>query len=129
EDRRQWGNINTDSTSGSLKEIFVGMREQDDRLFGVVYPFIGKTRLVIDEQRNRILPGDVRCCDDDELVPRNVRGKFDPEYLSACDFTSDRCAEDHAGEDQIIDVLGTAGHLVATFFSRNRLPDDGLARH
>ena len=72
EDR--WHGIDLDGgrAAGLLRAPGVRVREQHDRLFGVVDAVVGEARLVVDDERDAVDAGNVGGRDDDELVPGNV---------------------------------------------------------
>ena len=50
----------------------IGVREQHDRLFGMIDDVVGEIGLVVEDQRDAFVPGNVGGGDDDELVPGDV---------------------------------------------------------
>src|SRR5438093_12562615 len=90
---------------------------------------IGEARLVVENQRDGILSRNVWRRDDDELVPRNAGNVFDPDDFAARNFTPHRNTVDHSGKGEIIDIPGTAGNLVETFFSGDRPANDLFPKH
>ena len=95
----------------------------------MIYALVREARLIVDDQRDRILPWNVRCRDNDEFAPGNVRSEFHADDLSAWNFTPHRDTVDQPGKREVVNILGTAGYLVSAFFSRNRLSDDPSAKH
>ena len=52
-----------------LERLPVGMREQHNRLLGVVDVCMGEVRLVVEDQRDDVAAGDVGRGDDREFIP------------------------------------------------------------
>ncbi len=74
------------------------MREQDDRLFGVVDDAVGEVGLVVEDERDAVGAGDVFRGDDDELVPRDAFVEDDVADAPARRGAADGRAVEHAGE-------------------------------
>ena len=75
EDRRQ--RLDADRARAAAPPRAAGDRvgEQDDRLFGMVDDVVGEVGLVVDDQRDPVVAGDVGGRDDGELVPGDRRDR------------------------------------------------------
>src|SRR5215213_1090980 len=101
-----------------LQQVFIAVREQHDRLFGMVYKIRGEIGLVIQDEGNIIMAGNVFGSDDGELVPRNVAFEGDACNSASRRRATHRGAVKHIGEREIIDVQRLAGDFLAAFFTR-----------
>jgi len=98
--------------------------EQDYRLFRMVDDSVCQIGLVIQNQRDVVLAGDVLRGDDREFIPRDFAFKDNPKDAAARARTPERSAIQHAGKGEVVDVAGLPGNLVAPFFSGHRPTDD-----
>ena len=55
------------------QRVLVRMRQQQNRLLGMIHRSIGQTRLIVFNQRDVVLAGNVLRRDDDKLVPVDSR--------------------------------------------------------
>ncbi len=80
-------------------------------------------RLIIDDERDNILARNVVRRYNREFVPRQSRRKVNGPDPAARYWTAHRHTMQHAGELEIVNVLGVAGDFVAALFARNGLAD------
>ena len=107
----------------------IRMSQQQNRFFGMVHDFIRQTGLIVSDQRDAILSGNIFRGNDHEFIPGDAGAECDFPDPAARNPAANGCAEEHVGQDHIVDVLRPAGHLVASLFTRNRIADDGIAVH
>ena len=60
-----------------LEHVAIRVRQQHDRLFGVVDAIGRQARLIVDDEGDAIDAGNVSGRDDDEVGPGNVRPELD----------------------------------------------------
>src|SRR6185503_9360576 len=90
------------------------------RLLGVVDDVAGQRRLVVEDEVDDVLPGDVLRRDDDDLVPGHARPEAHGAHAAARHLRAHRDAVPHALELDVVDVARLAGQLGARFFSGYR---------
>src|SRR6266700_2016245 len=90
----------------------------------VVFNRVG---LVVYDQSDNILAGDVLCGDNGEFVPRNFRCEADVADLAARAGCADGCAMEHAGQDLIVDIDRLPGDFIAALFARHWRADNVLS--
>src|SRR5215469_17131082 len=100
------------------------MRQQENRLFGMIHGSIGQAWLILDNQRNAVLSRNILGGHDHKLFPRNTCPKRDLFDLASRNSAPNGRPEQHVGYRYIIDILRAASDLVATFLTRNRPPHD-----
>ena len=71
-DRRQFFVFDAHIAPRFFEPVLVLMSEQNDWLFGMIHKVVGKIRLVVEDQRNIVLAGNVFRGNDRELIPRNL---------------------------------------------------------
>ena len=73
-----------------FEQIFIGMREQDDGFFGMIYNAVGEAGLIFDDQRDAILVGDIFGGDDGEFIPRDAVAEMDAADSAARGWCCER---------------------------------------
>jgi hypothetical protein len=81
---------------GFWEEMAVGMREQENRLFGMIDDSIREAGLIVFDERDAILAGDVRGRDDYEFVPIDSRPEGELFDFAAWNAAADGGAVEHA---------------------------------
>src|ERR1700722_2465243 len=99
------------------------MREQHDRFFGMVDYFRGKAGLVMFDQCDFVLAGDVGGGDDREFAPRNAIAEVDAADASSRDTAAHGHTVQHVREGEVVHIAGAAGYLFPTLFA-----DDGMSK-
>src|SRR6267143_6503327 len=85
--RRQWLVFDGDGFDGLAKLVTVGVGQKQDGFFRVVHDFRGETGLVVEDQGDAILSGNISCGYDYKFVPENGRVVVD-----LLDFAARDCA-------------------------------------
>ena len=88
------------------------MRDQHDRLGEVSDDALGQARLIVGNQRHDVAARDVTMIDDGE--PDCVEEEVDRPDPATGDRRADGPAVDHAGEDEVVDVLCRPSDLIGT---------------
>ena len=70
EHRRLGLDIDSHVTAGLLEQLPVSVREEHHRLFEVIDAIPGEIRLVVEDQRDRVTPRNIRRSDDRRVPPR-----------------------------------------------------------
>ena len=96
-----------------FEQIFIGMREQDDGFLGMIYNAVGEAGLIVDDQRDAILVGNVFRGDDGEFIPRDAIAEMDAANPAARDRAANCRAVQHVRERDVVDVARAARHLLA----------------
>ncbi len=99
----------------------VGVGEEEDGFVGVVDVGDGEAGVVFGEVDDGVFAGDVGGGDDGELVPGDGGVEGDGGDAAAGDGAADGGSEPHAGEGDVVDVLGAAEDFGSAFFARGRL--------
>ena len=128
EDRGQRFDIDGDSAARFFQEIAIGVRQQQDRLFGVLEKLLDQVGLIIDNQSDDVLAGDVLRGDDGELVPRDFRREGDVADAAARAGSANGRSVEHAGQDSVVDVDRFPGDFVPALFARDG-GADGVLSH
>src|SRR5258708_16406480 len=105
------------------------MSQQQDGFLGMVDEFIRQAWLIVSDQRDTILPRNIFRRNDHEFIPGNSRTEGDLSDPEEGNLAAKRRSEKHIWQNHIVDVLGSAGYLVAPLLARNRLADDAIAVH
>ena len=96
----------------------IRVRDEHDRLFGVIDDVGGEIRLIVDDELDAVLARDVGRGDDDELVPGDGGIERDADVMRP---RGDRAAHgdavQHPCRRQIVDVERLAGDLGAAFLA------------
>ena len=124
EDRRQRLVFDANGAARLLKQVRIGMSEQDDRLFWMIHGFGGEEGLVALEQRHVVGAWNIRSGDDREFAPGDPGTEFDFANASARDFAADGDAVERAREIEIVHIARAARHFVAAFFPRHRMTQE-----
>jgi hypothetical protein len=111
--------------AGLLEQRAVGVRQQDDRLLGMVDVSVGEVRLVVRDERDDVAPRHVSRGDDGDLIPGDGGIEVDLVEDAARDGAADRRAVQHAGQRQIVDVPRLAGDLGSPFLAGHGTADGG----
>ncbi len=104
EDAGKWFDLDSHRSPGFFQKIFVGMREQQNRFFGVIDHSVGQAGLVVDQQRDTVFARDILCLDDGELVPGNAISEMNAANSPAGNRAANRDAVQHVGKCQVVDV-------------------------
>ena len=107
-----------------LDQEAIAMREERDRLFGMVDRFAREVGLVVDDQRDAVAAGHIRGGDDGELVPRNAGSEVDAEDAAARDLAAHGRPVEHAGQREVVDVPRPASDLGLAFATRQGSTDE-----
>ena len=109
--------VDVDSGYGGGECGFVGVGEEEDG-FGVVVDVSGgEAGVVFGEVDDGVFAGDIGGGDDGVLVPGNGGVEFDGGDAAARDGAADGGSVPHAGEGDVVDVLGPAENLCCAFFA------------
>ena len=121
EDRGLRRVINLDA--GAADAFGVGVRKEQNRLGEVIDLVLGQARLILVDQRDDVLAGDVAVVDDGEsgLVEIETNGV----ERSARDRGANRPAVKHARKRQIVDIPGGAGDLGVCVLAADIAADGG----
>ena len=97
---------------------------------GVVDVLGGEAGVVLGEVDDGVFAGDVGGGDDGELVPVDGGVEGDGGDAAAGDGGADGGTVPHAGEGDVVDVLGAAGDFREAFFANGGGADEGAGfRH
>ena len=88
------------------------MREQQDRLFGMVDAIVGEVGLIVEDERDAVAAGDVRRRDDGDRAPVDLGTVLDAADPAARRRAPDRHAMQHPRQRHVIDVVRLAGDLL-----------------
>ena len=102
-----------------VKHCIIRMRDQQDRLFGMVHESIRQTDVIFHQVHDRVFAWNILCGDDDELIPIHAFAKLNRRDASPRNGASNRCAMQHAWQADVINVLRAAKHLRLTLFARH----------
>src|SRR5258708_12917514 len=105
------------------------MSQQQDGFLGMVDEFNRQAWLIVSDQRDTILPRNIFRRNDHEFIPGNSRTEGDLSDPAAGNLAANRRSEKHIWQNHIVDVLGSAGYLVAPLLARNRLPTNAIPVH
>ncbi len=105
------------------------MSQQQNGLLRMVNKLVRQTRLIVPNQCDAILPGNIFRGNDHEFIPGDFGTECDLVDAAARNLTANRRSEEHVGQNHIVNILRPSGYLVAPFLARNRLADDVLAVH
>ena len=95
-----------DGGCGGGEDGAVGVGEEEDGFFDVVYVGGGEAGMVFGEVDDGVFAGDVGGGDDGELVPGDGGVKGDGGDAAAGDGAADGGSEPHVGKGDVVDVLG-----------------------
>ena len=123
ENRGQRFDVDLHRAPRFLQQILVRMRQQDDRFFGMVDEFGGEAGLIVHDQRDFVLAGNVGGRDDREFVPGNAVAVANAADAPARDAAAHGHAVDHVRKGEVVHVLGAAGDFFAPLF-----PQDGMSK-
>ena len=115
-----------DGAEGGEECGFGGVGEKEDGLFGVIDVGVSEAGMIFGEMNDGVFAGDVFGGDDGVLVPGNFGGEGDAGDAAAGDRGADGGAMEHAGEIEVIDVLGATEHLGGAFLAEGGAADDLL---
>src|SRR5258706_2575386 len=118
-----------DAAARFFDEVTIGVGDEHHRLLGVVDHVAREEGLIVENQRDVILAGNVGGGDDGELVPGNARLEDDVADAAATGGIADGGSVKHAGKLEVVDVLGVAGDFRDTFFAENGSADRVLAHY
>ena len=111
------------------EKMAVGMSEEEKRLFGMIDEAIGEAGLIVVEESDAIFAGNVFWGDDDELAPVDFGTERKVFDYAARDLAANSGAEEHARQDEVVDVAGLASDFGKAFPARNGRTDDGGRIH
>ena len=109
--------------------VAVGVCQEQNRFFGMIYGFGRQARLVIQNQCDAILPGDIFRRYDDKIVPVDIRIKGNLFDFAARDIAAHRRAVEHAGQNHVINIARRSRDFVPAFLARHRCTDDMTDGH
>src|ERR1700761_1828324 len=95
----------------------------------MINDLIRETGLIVSDERDAILSGNIFRRNDDEFIPGSAAAERDFYDAAARDPAPNRCSEQHFGQDHIVNVLGPAGYFVASLLTRNGVADDAITAH
>ena len=107
----------------------VGMGHEKYRLLRMVDIPIRQTWLIVVDQRDAILSGDISCGHDHKLVPVNPRTKAYFLDSAAGNLAANSGAIEHVGQHHVIYVARFSGDFVESFLARNGRADDLITVH
>src|SRR5215470_10794521 len=113
--------------NGQKMRVFVS--QQENRLFGMVDNSICETRLVVFDQCDAILAGNISCGNNDEFLPRNLLSKSDFPDLAAWNLAAHRRTVQHAGQNHVVHIPSLSADFLAPFQAWNGCSDDVIAVH
>ncbi len=116
--------VERDRTPGFFQQVFVFVRQQQNRLFRMVYKFISQIRLIFQNQRHAVSAGNIFGGDDGEFVPGNAVAELNAAQPSARNRRTHSHAVQHVGKGQIVHIPGVPGDFINTFFAEYRLAND-----
>src|SRR5262249_34996037 len=119
EDRRGRVDLDVDGATCFFEQILVWMRQQENRLFGMVHEAVGEGGLMLDKQSDAILPGDVIGHYDGEFGPRDHWIETHRDNAPARSRAAHGGAVDHSWESEIVDVVSGTSDFVTAFFARD----------
>ena len=99
------------------------MREQHDRLFGMVDHFRGEAGLIVLDQCDFVFSWNVGGGDDREFVPRNAVAEANAADASSRDAAAHGHAMQHFRKGEVVHVPGAARHFFPPFFA-----EDGMSK-
>ena len=100
------------------------MCEQEDGFVGVIDEGVSKAGLIVEDELDVVVAGDVGSGDEDELGPVDGGVVVDGEDASSGDGAADSGAIPEAGAGEVVDILSAAGDLGAALFAELRGTDD-----
>jgi hypothetical protein len=80
--------------------------------------------VVLAEVDDSVFAGDVGGGDEGEFVPGDRGVEGDKGDAAARNGAADRGAEPHAGQGDVVNILGATEHLCRSLFAEGRLADD-----
>jgi len=107
----------------------VRVRQQKNRLFGVIHEPVGQTRLIVGDESNDIFAGDVFGGDDHEFVPGDSGAKCNFPNLAARNLAAHGRTVKHVGKRHIVDVLRLPRDFVSSLFARDGYSNDAFTCH
>ncbi len=112
---------------GFAQLLPVGVGEQHDGFIAMIHASVGKAGLVVEDEVNVILAGNVEGGHDGELGPVDARIEVDGANEAARDGAANGGAVPHAFALDVVHIAGAAEQLVDTFFAGDGRADNGLA--
>src|SRR6516164_3027477 len=100
------------------------MSQKQNRFFCMIHDAIGKARLIVVDQGDVIVAGDIFCGNYDEFVPRHLGAKGDLPDSSSRNAAAHGRPVDHVRKSEIVDVAGVTGDLITAFLARCCCTDD-----
>ena len=130
EDAGEFLILDVNSCDGGGQDGLVGMREQKDG-FGLMVDVFGcEAGVVLGEVDDGVFAGDVGGGDDGELGPVDGGVECDGSDAAAGDGGADGGSVPHAGQGNVVDILGAARDFGAALFANGGCADDGAGfRH
>ena len=120
---RQRFDVDGDVTSTKLHHLTIGMCQQHDRFFGMIYAIARKVGLIVDDQRDAIRSWNIGGRDHRELVPRHAGLVTDVPDDSPRHRAADSRAEHHPRQRHVVHIPCAAGDLCLSLFSWDRPPE------
>ena len=126
-DRRERFVVNLDKRTGFLKQVFVGMSQQQNRLMHMIDRFRSQIWLIFDNEGNYVLARNVFGRDNREFAPRHAVLKSNFAYMAARDRAAHGNAVPHTRQMQIVNVVSFTRHFASHFFSEHGRPNHVVA--
>jgi hypothetical protein len=105
------------------------MRQEQDRLLGMIDLPISQAWLVLPDQSNAIVARNVLCSDDYKFAPLQRSTKRNIFYDSPGNLAANGRAIEHSRQRHVVNVACRPGYFVAAILARHRPADDVLFRH
>jgi hypothetical protein len=119
ENRGEGIDVEANQLPGPLQQIFVWVRQQNDRLFRVIDLAGSQARLILGEQQHAVFSGNIRGGNHGDFFPGHAGIEMNFAKDAAGNGAAHGDPKQHAGSAEIIDVSGAAGHLLASLFAGN----------
>ena len=118
------GRIDANGGGGFSQLLPVGMREQHDGFIAVIDVSVGEAGLVIEDELDVVLAGDVKGGDDREFRPVDAGIEVDGADETARYGAANCGAVPEALEVEIVEIARAAEQLVDALFARDGSADD-----
>ncbi len=129
EDAGEWFDFDVHGSASLFEQILVRMREEQNRLFGVIHSLGSEAGLVIDEQSDAVFPGNIFCLDDGELVPGDAVSETNGSNAPASEGAANRDPVQHVRKCEVVDVLRAARDFLASLFALHRFSNEVCLHH
>src|ERR1700690_851790 len=107
-----------------FEQILIGVREQDDRLFGVIHEFVREAGLIVNQEGNTVFTGNILRGDDRKFIPRYSGAIANAQNSPARRWATHRDSVEHSRKFDIVHILRAAGNFLPALFARHGFSDD-----